>query len=451
MTAALVDVRPPSSPQRAWRFPSFDQRVLATGLRVVLCDLPGRPMAAARVVLEAGAVTEPAGQEGVALLAARSLPEGTQSLSAHALAEAMEGMGAEIKGEVSFDAMQVRLDVPASRLVAALELLADVVRRPAFRPDEVQRLQRERLDQLAQEKSVPESLAARAFERSVFVPGSAYARGIGGEVESVSSLTPDAVEAFYLGGLAEAPATLVVAGDLSGVGDLDSVLEAFGAWPSAPVERGAPDVRTPEGAARRVVLVDRPGSVQSVLALGHDGPPRHIDDYVATGTMAMCLGGVFGSRLNMRLREEKGYTYGVHAGFDFRRHGGVFSCRTAVQTEVTADAVLDAVREIERTAQSGIPEAELAPVREYRTGVFPIAYERPSAVALGLADMVVHELPPDWFDSVRAQMAVVTAEDVSAAAARRLWPDRMALVVVGDGARVRASLDALELGPVLEG
>lgn len=450
MTAVLVNERPESGPPRVWRFPSFERRTLDSGLRVVACHLPGRPMAAGRLVLEAGAVTEPVGFAGIGLLAARSLPEGTQSLDGHALAEAMEGMGAEIRAEVSYDAMQVRLDVPASRLGSALGLMADVVRRPAFREDEVRRLQQERLDQLAQEKSVPDALASRAFEQSVFVPGTAYARSIGGDIESVSALTPARIEEFYLSRVAAAPATLVLAADLSDV-DLDHVLAPFGSWPSTGVDTAEPDVREVEAAGRRVVLVDRPGSVQSTLVMGHGGPPRRIDDYVAIGTMAMCLGGVFGSRLNMKLREEKGYTYGAHAGFDFRRHGGSFSCRTAVQTEVTADAVADAVGEITRTAAEGIPESELAPVREYRVGVFPIAYERPAAVAIGLADMVVHDLPADWFDRVRADMAAVTAEDVSAAAARRLAADRMAIVVVGDGSRVRDSLAALDIGPVLDG
>jgi len=450
VSAVLVDVRPGSASPRPWRFPSFERRTLPTGLRVVLCDLPGSPMAAARLVLEAGAATEPFEAAGIGLLAARSLPEGTQSLGPHELAEVMEGMGADIKGEVSFDSMQVRLEVPASRLPPALELMADIVRRPGFRPAEVDRLVQERLDQLAQEKSVPDALAARAFEQAVFAPGSAYARSIGGDVETISSLTPAKIEEHYLTRLAAAPATLVLAGDLSGL-DVEGALAGFGSWPESAESVPEPDVRTHEGIGRRIVLVDRPGSVQSALAMGHAGPPRRIDDYVATGTMAMCLGGVFGSRLNMKLREEKGYTYGAHAGFEFRRHGGAFSCRTAVQTEVTADAVADAVAEIERTAASGIPESELASVREYRVGIFPIAYERPAAVAMGLAEMVVHGLPEDWFDSVRAEMAVVTSQDVSAAAARRLSPDRMAIVVVGDGERIRDSLAALELGPVVEG
>lgn len=444
---SIVAIRPGSAAPREWRFPSFERRTLASGLDLVLCDLPGRPMAAARLVLGAGAVAEPAAQAGVALMAARALPEGTEALDAHQLAETMEGMGAEIRAEVSFDSMQVRMDVPASRLAAALELMASVVLTPGFRGGEVDRLVKERLDQIAQERTVPEALAARAFDSAVFVPDSPYARSIGGDESTVGGLDKDAVASFYRDRLAAAPATLVVVGDLGSV----DVGAAFGSWPGSSGGDDAAPVVDEVPAERRIVLVDRPGSVQSALAIGHGGPPRRIPDYVAAGTMAMCLGGVFGSRLNLKLREEKGYTYGAHAGFDFRRHGGTFACRTAVQTEVTAAAVSDAVSEMERTASGGLPESEVAPVREYRVGIFPIAYERPAAVAVGLADMVVHDLPADWFDTVRSEMGSVSAEEVSAAASRYVRPDSLAVVVVGDGERIRDELEATGLGPVIDG
>ena len=443
----LIDVRPGSAPPREWRFPSFTRTTLDSGLELVLCDLPGRPMAAARLVLEAGAATEPPEAAGVALLATRALPEGTESLDPHKLAETMEGMGAEIRGEVSFDSMQVRLDVPASRLATALELLGEVALRPGFRAAEVERLIKERLDQIAQERTVPDALAGRAFDHSVFVDASPYSRSLGGDEATVGALDVGAIESFYRSRLAASSATLVVVGDLAGV----DVAGAFGAWTGGTTSHVVEPVVEEVAAERRIVLVDRPGSVQSVLAIGHGGPPRRTDDYVAAGTMAMCLGGVFGSRLNMKLREEKGYTYGAHAGFDFRRHGGTFACRTSVQTEVTAAAVADAVAEIERTAASGIPEDELASVREYRVGIYPIAYERPAAVAVGLADMVVHDLPSDWFDTVRAKLAAVSSDEVSASASRHLRPQSMAIVVVGDGARVRDELQATGLGPIIEG
>jgi zinc protease len=445
----LIATKPESAPPRHWRFPAFERRRLDSGLHLVLCHLPGRPLAAARLVLEAGGVDEPAGRGGIATLAGRALTEGTESLDAVGLAVAMEGLGAEIRAETAWDTTQVRLDVPAGRLEAALALLADVVRRPAFRAGEVDRLRDERLDQIAQERMDPANLAARAFQRSVFVPDAAYGRALQGDEASVGGLDRDAIASFYFSRVEADAATLIVAGDLSGIDVAAAAESAFGSWPATASAPKAPVVDE-QKAGRRIVLVDRPGSVQSALAIGHAGPPRRTPDYVAAGTMSMVLGGVFGSRLNMKLREEKGYTYGAFAGFDFRRHGGVFVARSAVRTEDTAAAVADAMGEISRTHASGIPESELASVREYRVGIYPIAYERPAAVAAGLADLVVHGLPDGWFDQMRRELTGVTAEDVSLAAARHLRPDDMAVVVVGDAAKVRDGLEATGLGPVIE-
>jgi zinc protease len=443
----LIDTRPVSGPPRDWKFPDYTRTTLDSGLHLVLCHLPGRPLAAARLVLEAGAVSEAAGQAGVATLAARALTEGTTSLDSHALAEALEGLGAEVRGELSWDAMHVRLDVPVGHLAEGLSLLGSIVREPAFNDSDVDRLRNERLDQIAQEKMDPAAVAARAFQRNVFVPDSAYARPMQGSEGTVSALSASSVSEFYRGRIEAGAATLIVAGDLSSVDVAGAASGAFGSW-AAAVGDVAPPVIDEAGGGRRIVLVDRPGSVQSALAIGHGGPSRRIADYVATGTMAMVLGGVFGSRLNLKLREEKGYTYGAFAGFDFRRHGGLFNARSAVRTEDTGAAVADAVGEIARTQADGIPESELASVREYRVGIYPIAYERPAAVAYGLADLVVYDLPDGWFDQMRSELAAVSAVDVSASAARHLRPDQMAIVVVGDADKVEADLAATGLGPV---
>jgi predicted Zn-dependent peptidase len=336
-------------------------------------------------------------------------------------------------------------------LAEALRHFADIVRRPAFRPAEVERLRTERLDQIAQESVDPGTLAQRAFQRAVFVPDAAYARPLAGDEGSVSALSPDDIAGYYRARVESAAAALIVVGDLSGLDVASLAEQSLGRFADVARGAGTAAVLDEAGGGRRIVLVDRPGSVQSQLAIGHGGPSRRTPDYVATGTMAMVLGGVFGSRLNMKLREEKGYTYGAFAGFDFRRQGGVFNARSAVRTEDTGPAVADAVGEIVRTHDGGIPESELASVRDYRVGIYPIVYERTANIAAGLADLVTHDLPQGWFDQMRAELTGVTAEDVSAAAAKHLRPDDMAIVVVGDADKVRDGLEATGLGPIVGG
>jgi predicted Zn-dependent peptidase len=182
--------------------------------------------------------------------------------------------------------------------------------------------------------------------------------------------------------------------------------------------------------------------------MGHDGPARSIDDYVAMTTMALVLGGMFSSRLNMKLREEKGYAYGAFGGFDTRKHGGVFAARAAVQSEVTVPALADMLAEIERVHRDGITAEELEQARSYRAGVFPVNFAGVGSVAAGLGDVVVHGFGDDHFDALRAKILDVTLDEVNATATERLRPDDLVTVVVGDASGSAAQLEGLGLGPV---
>jgi zinc protease len=196
------------------------------------------------------------------------------------------------------------------------------------------------------------------------------------------------------------------------------------------------------------VLVDRPRSVQSMLYVGHDAPARRTPDYVPMTTMALALGGMFNSRLNYRLREDKGYTYGAFGGFDCRRDGGVFAARAAVQSEVTAPALTTLVNEVTLMHEAGLTADELDNARNYRAGIFPINFSGPGAVASGLGDLVVHGHPDDHFDRLRAEILAVGLDAVNEAAASRLRPADLVAVVVGDADAIGDDLRAADLGPV---
>jgi predicted Zn-dependent peptidase len=165
-------------------------------------------------------------------------------------------------------------------------------------------------------------------------------------------------------------------------------------------------------------------------------------------TMALVLGGMFNSRLNYRLREDKGYSYGAFGSFDCRRDGGTFAARSAVQTEVTAPALVDAVGEVAAMHDAGVQPDELEQARSYRAGVFPISFAGPGPVAAGLADLVTHDLPDDHFDRLRQRVLDVTVDEVNEAATTRLRPHDLVCVVVGDAASVVPDLEKVGLGPV---
>jgi predicted Zn-dependent peptidase len=446
VSVSLVERRPEPSEPRPWHFPRFERHAVAGG-EVIACHLPGQPLAVISLVLDAGAVTEPLGQEGVALLVARSLAEGTKSKDAYQFAVAGERAGATWQSDIDWDSMRCGFEVPVGELLAAAELLAEAVHEPALSDDTLDRLRQERLDEIRLDLSQPGPRARTAFTAALFEPDSRYVRSDGGDVQTVAAVSNDDVRAFHAARIGTASGTLIVAGDLSEV-DVQQVGRTVfggssGAVPSAP----DPVVRVRTG-RRRVVLVDRPGSVQSMLYVGHDAPKRRTPDYVPMTTMALALGGMFNSRLNYRLREEKGYTYGAFGGYDCRRHGGVFVARAAVQSEVTAPALTELVAELERMHDSGLDEDELSRARDYRAGIFPVNFAGPGAVASGLAELVVHGHPDDHFDRLRAEIQSVTVAAVNEAAATRLRPKEAVAVVVGDAASIGDGLRDTDLGPV---
>ena len=442
----LVEERPQPGPPRPWTFPVFTRRD-AGGGRLLACDLPGRPLAVVSLVVDAGATTELPGQEGVAQVVARALSEGTTKRDAYGFAVASERLGAVWRANADWDSLRCGFEVPVDNLVEASRLLAEAVREPGFDDATLTRVRDERVDEITLDLSQPAPRAVTAFAAAVFDPDSRYSVPDGGTAATVAALGPDDVRRFHAQRLGPATATAIVVGDLSTV-DLEAVGAAlFDGWDSDAAPAPGPRVE-PRTASRRIVVVDRPGSVQSMLYAGHDAPPRKTPDYVPMTTMSMVLGGMFNSRLNYRLREDKGYSYGAFGSYDCRRHGGVFAARSAVQTEVTAAALADAVQEIAVMHDDGVKPDELEQARSYRAGVFPISFAGPGAVAAGLGDLVVHDLPDDHFDQLRQRVLDVTLDEVNAAAGQRLRPQDLVCVVVGDANSVVADLEATGLGPV---
>jgi zinc protease len=214
-------------------------------------------------------------------------------------------------------------------------------------------------------------------------------------------------------------------------------------------ERDRPAPRIQEAAEeRRTVLVNRPGSVQAQILTGHVGLPRQTPDFFPVTLMVTILGGLFTSRLNIKLREEKGYTYGARAWFDFRRQAGPFAASAAVESQVTAEALADMLEEIRRIHEGGVTQEELNTARDYLIGVLPLRFETPEAISGAISNLVVHGLPDDYFDTYRASMEAVTVDELAEAARTRLRPAQMATVVVGDAQVLEEPLRGGTFGPL---
>ncbi|MBO2447288.1 insulinase family protein [Actinomadura barringtoniae] len=441
MSTPTLQPRPVPGPVPAWAFPSGSEGRVAGGPGTLRVDLPGRRLAAVRLVLDAGASREPGAKDGVATMTARALLEGTEAGGGTALTAAFERIGASLYASADLTALRIALDVPVTRLDDALELFAKVLRGPALADSDVRRLVNERLEEIAQEDADPGSRAMREL-RAVMFPGEARSsRPTGGTKESIAALEGADVRAFYASA-APAEATAVVAGDLAGTAADQALAAALEGWTATGEALGAPDTIAPT-TGPRIVVVDRPGSVQTYLSIAHGVPNRSHPDWPKLMVASHVLGGGLTSRLNSVLREEKGYTYGVRAGLLRLRHCGLFITQGAVHTEVTADAVADALTELRSVEARGISEEEHGSSVRALADRAPAEYETARAVAAELADASASGLGPEYprryLEAVRAS----TPDGVAKAYTDNVDPEKLTVIAVGDAGEIREPLEKL--------
>ncbi len=447
----VVAERPTHGEPRPYHFPAFERQELSNGLGLIAVHLPGRALVTASLVLPSGAVDEPAERAGVTALMARALTEGTARHDAIELTEAAERIGASLHADAGWDGLSISVDVPAERLSPALALAAEVAAEPTFPDSEVERLRDERLNDLLQAKADPRRRADDAFVETIYAPGSPYRRPSAGTEETVTTLDAAACREIHRRRLDPRRMTLIVGGDLDALGeDVRSIAESrFGAWPANP-DAEAP---TPHSVAaarddRIVRVLHRPGSVQTEIRVGHLGLARRIPDFHAVSVLSAILGGLFNSRLNRKLREEKGYTYGAGAGFDLRRGVGPFAVRAAVNTDVTVPALVDIFVELDGMRAGPPTRAELHAARDYLVGVFPLRFETPPAVVGAIAGLLIQGLPMDELDRYRPAIEAVTDADVHAAARDHIQPSKAAAVLVGDADAILPALEGAAIGPI---
>lgn len=443
----LIATRPDSGSPRPYSFPAI-QRVTVGGGTVIAAHLPGQLLAGALLLLDAGAAREPAGREGTATVLAKSLEEGTRARDSAAYALALESLGAEMAPSVDWDTFRVGLSAPVPQLAGAVRLAAEAARTPRLDPADVTRVRDDEVTALRMDWAQPGPRADAALRADLFGAGERYGRPLHGDPASVAAVTVDDVLAFHQQWMLR-PGVLLVAGDLDTL-DLRELGEAAFAGTSGDPLAAEPPLGVPVRETRRTILVDRPGSVQSTLRIGHRAPERATPDYVAMTLAATVLGGAFTSRLNHLIREVKGYTYGIRGSYAMTRRFGRFEVAAGVQTAVTAPAITDTLGEIVRTRVDGVTEDELAVARSWRAGQLSVEMQTPGSIVNALSTLVVHGLPDDYYATLRRDYLAATVEQVSAAAAAHLHPDGLTLVIEGDSAVIREELAAAGLGELVD-
>ncbi|MFI5929349.1 M16 family metallopeptidase [Micromonospora sp. NPDC051543] len=442
----LITDRPGPGAARPYRFPPVVRRAVGGG-QVVAAHLPGQNLAVALLLLDAGAGRELTGKEGLGGVLAKALEEGTAQRDATAYALAIEALGTELVTGLDWDSFQISVQVPVDRLTAAVELLAEAVRTPRLDPTDVRRVRDDEANALRMDWANPGPRADAALRADLFGADTRWGRPMYGDPDSVAALDVEDITVFHSEWFLR-PGTLVVAGDLDRI-DLDALAAAaFAGTGGGPAKVDGP-VEVPLRAGRRIILVDRPGSVQSTLRLGHPSPHRAHPDHVAMTLAGTVLGGAFTSRLNHLIREVRGYTYGIRGEFASSRRFGRFAVSSGVQTAVTTPALVESVGEIARTQAEGVTEDELAVARSWRAGQLSVELQSPRAIASALTTLVVHDLPDDYHARLREELLNADVDQVSAAAATHLHTDALTLVVEGDASVIREDLESAALGDLI--
>ena len=441
--------RPPQpGPPPELKLPDIAKRQLSNGLAVWIVEAHEVPVAQINLVVRSGSADDPPRRFGLANMTAAMLSQGAGSRSALDVADAVDYLGATLAADSTSDLSAIRLHVPVARLAEALPVMADVALRPTFPADELERLRTERLTTIIQARDDPATIASAAFTRILYGPNHRYGTPQMGTAEVIKTFTAGDLKSFYESTYRPDNATLLAVGDLTADRLMPMIESAFGSWKAPAGPKPAQTLSpTQAPAARTIYIVDKPGAPQSQIRIGGVGVPRSTADYFPILVMNTALGGSFTSRLNNNLREVHGYTYGAFSSFDMRIGPGPFAANAGVQTDKTSESLTEFFNELNGILKP-VPADELARARNYVALRFPGTFETTGDMARRLEDMIVFQLPANYFSNYVDRIQAVTAADAQRVAAKYVMPSRAVVVVVGDRKVIEPGIRALNLGPI---
>jgi zinc protease len=435
---------PKAGPAPQFTLPQGESFRLANGLTVIHYYNPALPLVSARLVLKSGSDANPAAQPGLSGFTAQMLQEGTATRNAPQIADEIAQLGAFLDSASTADASIVSLLSLRTTFPQALDVLADVVQHPAFPHAEVERQRASRLGELAQQRDNPEAVAAVAAAGALYGPEHPYGYGQLGTEPAIRKATRDDMAQFWRRHYVPGNAALVVSGDISR-DELKTLAEdRFGGWARADLTPAR--LESPATTKSRLVLVDKPGTPQTALRVTTIAANRKTPDYPALQVMNAALGGLFSSRINNNLREDKGYSYGVFSQFRYDRTPGPFVIAGSVRTDVTGPSVTEILKEVRSIRDKAMPADELAGARNSQVLSLPNQFETNSGIGASLAETYVFDLPLDYYRGLPAQFSRVSSQEVLDAARKYLAPEQMIVVAVGDRAKIAPQLDKLKLG-----
>ncbi|MBI5471626.1 MAG: insulinase family protein [Ignavibacteriae bacterium] len=439
--------RPPElGPPPTLQLPSIQRFQLSNGLAVVVMEKHQVPLVQMNLMVNAGTAMDPADQRGLSSMTAAMMEEGAGTRNALDFADAVDFLGANLSVNSGMHTTTVSLFTPLSKLDTALALFADVVLRPRFPAEELERSRTERLTTLLQWHDEPRVIGSTLFNRILFGMAHPYGPPTMGNEQTLRGFTVDQLRQFYQSQFRPDNATLIIVGDVT-PSELKPKLDALlASWKS-----GAPLVKPTWPAAkqveaRKISIVDKPGAAQSVIRIGRIGVARTTEDYYAITVMNTILGASFTSRLNNNLREVHGYSYGANSRFNFMPIPGAFIAASDVQTDVTDKALHEFMKELRNI--STVSDEELTRAKNYVALSYPSDFQSVGQIAGSLGELVMYSLPDDYFNNYTKNILAVSKDDVVRVAKKYVDPEKIAIIIVGDRKKIEKGIADLKLGPI---
>ena len=426
-----VESPPAPLAAREVQFPPYEIRTLANGLRVVAVLHHEQPVVSLRLLVGAGSASDPPGTPGVANLLASVLDQGTTTRTAQEIAETIDTIGGGLAMGAGPDLTFANAVVMKDSFGLVMDLLADVVRHPALDPTEIERQRQQIASGLRVNYEDLDFVAGVVFNRLVygFHP---YGKPQFGSMESLGQISRDDLRAFHETYFAPNVSILAIVGDLTAEEAFDAAERVFGDWERQEIP--ATSMTEPPPPTRRIIVIDRPGAVQTEIRAGHLGVPRKHADYMALDLAVKILGGEGSNRLHRVLRAERSLTYGAEARMHTLKDTGDIEADTDTRSAATAEAVRLVIEEFWRLQRQRVHPRELSEAQAYLSGSFPLQIETPDAIAVRVLNVLFYDLDLEELQTYRERVTAVTVDDIQRVAREYLKPDRLSIVMVGDAA-----------------
>jgi zinc protease len=442
---------PNPGPEPAFQLPPIHRGKLSNGMNLMVMENHETPAVSVHVTFPFGRADEPADKLGLAGMTAAVWDEGTEKRTSEQISEELANIGASLSIGAGSDDTSARVYTLKRHLGKALEIFSDILQHPAFPEAELERQRNMALGRLVQVRNEPTALAALALSQTIYGYDHPYGQPGQGTSKSLKSITRTDLKNFHQAAADPSQATIIAVGDTS-LDEIKTDLEkVFSGWKN-PGKRSEAKFPPPADRPASITLIDKPGAAQSVVVTALVGTVRKTPDYFPLLVMNSALGGQFASRLNMNLREDKGYTYGATSRFEWRaRDLGVFAASASIQTPATAPALTEFISELQGiSGKRPVQGEELDFCKKYIIRGFPAGFETSSSLAAMLETLVQFQLPDNYYDTVLPSVAAVTSDEITAVAKKYLKPDYLDVIIVGDRTKIEPALRELPLGKTLK-